>query len=141
MPAAAPSDPLSLSLAALADPTRRAMLRHLARAGDVSVSDLAAPFAISQPAVSKHIKVLERAGLIRRSRTAQFRPCRLEPSALAPVLDWIEQLRVETEAQMDRLEAYLQELQAAAQAAVPGNAVPGNAVPQSTDITQSKETP
>lgn len=126
MPAAARSaspsamDPLSLRLAALADPTRRAMLLHLARRGPASVSDLGQPFAISQPAVSKHIKVLERAGLISRQRSAQFRPCRLEPAALAPVIDWLDELKAQTEAQLDRLEAYLAELQAAGAAAVTG---------------------
>lgn len=119
--AEAASDPLSLRLAALADPTRRAMLIHLARRGPASVTDLGQPFAMTQPAISKHIKVLERAGLISRGRSAQFRPCRLEPAALAPVLDWIADLKRETEAQLDRLEAYLEELQAAAEAAVPGS--------------------
>jgi DNA-binding transcriptional ArsR family regulator len=123
MPAEA-LDPLSLRLAALADPTRRAMLSHLARRGPTSVTDLGQPFAMSQPAISKHIKVLERAGLITRSRTAQFRPCRLEPAALAPLQDWIATLKAETEAHLDRLEAYLAHLQSAAAAAVPGTDSP-----------------
>jgi DNA-binding transcriptional ArsR family regulator len=114
-------DPLSLRLAALADPTRRAMLVHLARRGPTSAGDLGQPFAMTQPAISKHLKVLERAGLISRSRSAQFRPCRLVPAALAPVQDWIADLKADTEAQLDRLEAYLDHLQSAAAAAVPGS--------------------
>lgn len=134
MPAAAPSatDPLSLRLSALADPTRRAMLLHLARRGPASVSDLGQPFAITQPAVSKHIKVLERAGLISRQRSAQFRPCRLEPAALAPVIDWLDELKAQTEAQLDRLEAYLAELQAAGAAAVTGTSAGTPSAPDTT---------
>lgn len=122
MPAAAShpaQDPLSLRLAALADPTRRAMLLHLARRGPTSATDLGQPFAMTQPAISKHLKVLERAGLITRSRSAQFRPCRLEPAALSPLQDWIADLKRETEAQFDRLEAYLDQLQSAAAPAAP----------------------
>ena len=121
MPAAAEAatDPLSLRLAALADPTRRAMLVHLARRGPTPATELGQPFAMTQPAISKHLKVLERAGLITRSRSAQFRPCRLEPLALEPVQDWIADLRRQTEAQLDRLEAYLEQLQSAAAQAAP----------------------
>ncbi len=115
-----PQDPLSLRLSALADPTRRAMLVHLARRGPTSAGDLGQPFAMTQPAISKHLKVLERAGLITRSRSAQFRPCRLEPAALSPLQDWIADLKRDTEVQLDRLEAYLDQLQAAA-ATVPGS--------------------
>lgn len=137
MPAAARSaqsatDPLSLRLAALADPTRRAMLLHLARRGPASVSDLGQPFAITQPAVSKHIKVLERAGLISRQRSAQFRPCRLEPAALAPVIDWLDELKAQTEAQLDRLEAYLAELQTAGAAAVTGTGTGTSSTPDTS---------
>lgn len=143
MPAAphteTPTDPLSMRLAALADPTRRAMLVRLARGGPASAGDLGQPFAISQPAVSKHLKVLERAGLISRGRSAQFRPCRLEPAALAPVMDWIADLKRETEAQLDRLEAYLAELQAAAEAAVPGSDQP--AVQKTPDTDPRKDIP
>jgi DNA-binding transcriptional ArsR family regulator len=124
MPAAAAHDPLSLCLAAMSDPTRRAILAQLARGGPAMVSDLGRPFAMSQPAISKHVKVLEQAGLISRSRSAQSRPCRLEPLALTPVMDWIDTLRRDTEAQLDRLEAYLTHLQSAAAAAVPGSPSP-----------------
>ena len=123
MPVAAQSDqdPLSLRLTALADPTRRAILVHLARSGPTSAGDLGQPFAITQPAISKHLKVLERAGLITRSRSAQFRPCRLVPEALSPLQHWIEVLKQDTEAQLDRLEVYLEHLQSAAAAAVTGS--------------------
>ena len=103
-------DRLSDTFQALADPTRRAILARLAH-GEASVSDLAKPFAISQPAISKHLKVLERAGLISRSREAQYRPCRLEPEALKRVDEWLEEYRRLWEARLDRLEAYLSKLQ------------------------------
>ncbi len=105
-------DHLSATFAALADPTRRAILGRLA-AGEASVTELAAPFAITLPAVSKHLKVLERAGLISRTRDAQWRPCRLEPGALKEVDDWVERYRALWEERLDRLGAYLRELQAA----------------------------
>jgi DNA-binding transcriptional ArsR family regulator len=95
---------------ALADPTRRAILARLA-SGEASVTDLAKPFAISQPAISKHLKVLERAGLISRSREAQYRPCRLEPQALKRVDEWLDEYRRLWEARLDRLEVYLSKLQ------------------------------
>lgn len=95
---------------ALADPTRRAILARLA-SGEASVNDLAKPFAISQPAISKHLKVLERAGLISRSREAQYRPCRLEPEALKKVDEWLENYRRLWNARLDRLETYLNKLQ------------------------------
>jgi DNA-binding transcriptional ArsR family regulator len=104
-------DRLSTTLAALADPTRRAILARLAR-GETSVTELAEPFAMSLPAVSKHLKVLERAGLIARSRTAQWRPCRLEAAPLGEVAGWLEHYRRFWEASLDRLDDYLQELQA-----------------------------
>jgi len=106
-----PLDPLSATFSALADPTRRAILARLAL-GETSVSELAKPFDISGPAISKHLKVLERAGLIARGREAQWRPCRLEPIALKGVDEWLERYRVFWEQRLDRLEDYLRELQA-----------------------------
>jgi DNA-binding transcriptional ArsR family regulator len=105
------SDPLTTTLAALADPTRRAILARLAL-GETSVTELAEPFPMSLPAVSKHLKVLERAGLIARGRAAQWRPCRLHAAPLKDVADWIEHYRAFWEQSLDRLEGYLQELQA-----------------------------
>src|SRR5262252_3221290 len=106
-----PPDRLSATFAALADPTRRAILARLA-SGESSVTDLAAPFDMSLPAVSKHLKVLERAGLIVRGREAQWRPCRIEPRALKKVDDWLERYRRLWVERLDRLEEYLRELQA-----------------------------
>jgi len=103
-------DPLSTTFAALADPTRRAILARLAL-GETSVTDLAEPFRMSLPAVSKHLKVLERAGLITRSREAQWRPCRLEPKALKGVDDWLARYRALWEKRLDRLDDYLKTLQ------------------------------
>lgn len=110
MPAAFAADPLSATFAALADPTRRAILARLA-AGEASVGELAAPFEISAPAVTKHLKVLERAGLITRSRQAQWRPCKIEAKPLQDASHWIEQYRQLWEARLDRLEDYLKVLQ------------------------------
>lgn len=107
------NDHLTVVFAALADPTRRAILERLAE-GEVSVNDLAAPFAISLPAISRHLKVLERAGLISRGRSAQWRPCRLEPAALSDVVDWVGHYRNVYEARFDRLEAHLKDVQRAA---------------------------
>lgn len=104
-------DALSTTFSALADPTRRAILARLAQ-GETTVTELAEPFAMSMPAVSKHLKVLERAGLIERGREAQWRPCKLTPQPLAEVSDWVEQYRRLWEQRLDRLEAYLQTLQA-----------------------------
>jgi DNA-binding transcriptional ArsR family regulator len=101
------ADPLSLKFAALADPTRRAILARLA-SGETSVMKLAEPFAISLPAVSKHLKVLEGAGLVSRSRDAQWRPCRIEAGGLKPVDDWLERYRQFWEVRLDRLEEYLE---------------------------------
>ena len=106
-------DPLSTTFAALADPTRRAILARLTL-GETSVSELAKPFDISAPAISKHLKVLERAGLITRGRSAQWRPCRIEPGALRGVDDWLERYRRLWEERFDRLDDYLRELQAKA---------------------------
>jgi DNA-binding transcriptional ArsR family regulator len=104
-------DRLSITLAALADPTRRAILARLAL-GETSVTELAEPFEMSLPAVSKHLKVLERAGLIARGREAQWRPCRIEPAALKHVDDWLEEYRRLWDARLDRLDNYLKKLQA-----------------------------
>lgn len=104
-------DKLSTTFAALADPTRRAILGKLTR-GEKSVKDLAKPFKMSLPAVSKHLKVLERAGLIERSREAQWRPCRLKPQRLKAAADWLDTYRQFWEQRLDRLEEYLRELQA-----------------------------
>lgn len=103
-------DHLSSTFAALADPTRRAILVRLA-AGEASVTELARPFAMTLPAVSKHLKVLERAGLIARSREAQWRPCRLAPGPLKAVADWVEPYRQLWEQRLDRLDEYLHDLQ------------------------------
>jgi DNA-binding transcriptional ArsR family regulator len=101
---------LDATFAALADPTRRALLARLA-AGEAGVMQLAKPFNMSQPAVSKHLKVLERAGLIVRGRRAQSRPCRLQAAPLREVADWIERYRRYWEQSFDRLDAYLSKLQ------------------------------
>jgi DNA-binding transcriptional ArsR family regulator len=106
-----PADRLSATFAALADPTRRAILARLAL-GESSVSELAEPFDISLPAISRHLKVLERAGLIARGREAQWRPCRIEPEALKEVDRWLERYRRFWDASFDRLDGYLRELQA-----------------------------
>jgi DNA-binding transcriptional ArsR family regulator len=104
------ADHLSATFAALADPTRRAILVRLA-SGEASVKELAQPFQISMPAISKHLKVLERAGLIERGRKAQWRPCRLEAIPLKEVADWVERYRQFWEESFDRLDDYLRELQ------------------------------
>jgi DNA-binding transcriptional ArsR family regulator len=100
------NDLLSLKLQALADPTRRAMLKRL-REGEATVNELAAPFEMSLPAISKHVKVLEKAGLITRGRNAQQRPCRLSPAALKEVDDWMSAYRDMWNERLDRLEDYL----------------------------------
>jgi DNA-binding transcriptional ArsR family regulator len=104
------SDNLSATFAALADPTRRAILARLA-SGEVSVKELAEPFDMSGPAITKHLKVLERANLISRGRHAQQRPCRLKASPLKDAVDWLEHYRCFWEHRFDRLDEYLQELQ------------------------------
>jgi DNA-binding transcriptional ArsR family regulator len=106
-----PADRLSATFSALADPTRRAILARLAL-GETSVAELAAPFSISPPAVTKHLKVLQRAGLITQGRQAQWRPCRLEAAPLQEAAGFIEQYRQFWEQRFDRLDAYLQQLQA-----------------------------
>jgi DNA-binding transcriptional ArsR family regulator len=105
-----PTDQLSATFAALADPTRRAILARLA-SGECSVTQLAAPFEMSMPAVSKHLRVLERAGLIARSRAAQWRPCHIQAGPIKRVADWTERYRDIWEQRLDRLDTYLQELQ------------------------------
>src|SRR5689334_24732432 len=106
-----PTDSLSTTFAALSDPTRRAILARLA-SGECSVTELAAPFDMSMPAVSKHLRVLERAGLVARRRDAQWRPCRIEAGPLKDVADWTEHYRHIWEERLDRLGDYLQELTA-----------------------------
>ncbi len=105
-----PEDRLSVTFAALADPTRRAILARLAL-GETSVGELAEPFAMSLPAVSKHLKVLERAGLISRSRAAQWRPCKLEAGPLKDLSGWLERYRRFWDESFDRLDEYLDQLQ------------------------------
>ena len=105
-----PDDRLSAAFSALADPTRRAILARLAL-GETTVGELAEPFAMSLPAVSKHLKVLERAGLITRGREAQWRPCRIEPGPLKDVAAWLERYRRFWDESFDRLDEYLQQLQ------------------------------
>src|SRR5437667_9996091 len=106
----ADDDQLSLTLAALADPTRRAMLARLAE-GEATVLELAEPFALKLPTISKHLKVLQRAGLITQGRQAQWRPCRLEAAPLKEISDWVERYRRFWEESFDRLDEYLNELQ------------------------------
>ena len=116
--AAAP-DPLTLTFAALAYPTRRAILARL-RSGEASVMELAAPFALSQPTISKHIKVLERAGLIRRGRDAQRRPCQIEPQRLREAAAWLGGYRHFWDASFERLDGLLEELATAPTKPAPG---------------------
>lgn len=118
---------LDATFAALADPTRRAILARLA-SGETSVKDLCEPFELSQPAISKHLKVLERAGLIARSREAQSRPARLQPEPLKQAADWIDHYRRFWEESFDRLDAYLQRLQKA------------DALPAITDTPRPRKT-
>lgn len=108
MQAAASANHLDAVFAALADPTRRAILARLAQ-GEATVTELAAPFAVSLPAISKHLKVLERAGLITRGREAQWRPCRIDAAPLKEVADWVEAYRTLWDARFDRLDAYIRE--------------------------------
>lgn len=113
-------DRLSTTFSALADPTRRAILARLAR-GEASVTELAEPFAMSLPAVSKHLKVLERAGLVARGRAAQWRPCRLEAGPLKDVTEWLEHYRRFWDESFDRLDGYLRELQTVGDENAPRN--------------------
>jgi DNA-binding transcriptional ArsR family regulator len=116
--AALPENELNAVFAALADPTRRAIVARLAQ-GDCAVQELAQPFELSAPAITKHLKVLERAGLITRSRVAQSRPCHLQPQALDHAMDWVQQYRRMWEGRLDRLDAYLMNLQAQSPQAAP----------------------
>lgn len=102
-------DPLSATFAALADPTRREILARLTK-GEATVTELAAPFDMTLPAITKHLRVLERAGLIRRSRQAQRRPCRIETAPLQFAAEWMEQYKVQWEQRLERLDSYIQEL-------------------------------
>src|SRR6266568_937959 len=104
------ADPLSMTLSALADPTRRAILARLAT-GEATVNELAAPFEISLPAISRHLKVLESAGLISRSRTAQWRPCKIDAGPLKNIATWVERYRCLWDESFDRMDEYLNELQ------------------------------
>ena len=106
-----PADRLSTVLSALSDPTRRAIIARLAESGETSVTALAKPFRMSLPAVSKHLRVLEAAGLISRGRDAQWRPARLEAAPLKDVSDWVERYRMFWEKRFDRLDKYLHDLQ------------------------------
>jgi len=106
-----PADQLTSTFAALADPTRRAILAHL-MSGEASVTELAEPFEMSMPAISRHLKVLETAGLISRGRAAQWRPCRIQPAPLQEVAKWVEEYRMAWEQRLDRLHDYLGELKA-----------------------------
>jgi DNA-binding transcriptional ArsR family regulator len=103
-------DQLSLTLSALADPTRRAILARLAQ-GDATVNDLAAPFDLRLPTISKHLKVLQRAGLVSQGRRAQWRPCHLEAAPLKDVAEWVERFRANWEQRFEQLDVYLAELQ------------------------------
>jgi len=132
------TDRLSMTLSALADPTRRAILARLTL-GETSVTELAEPFKMSQPAVSKHLKVLERAGLIARGREAQWRPCRLEAGPLREVNDWLEHYRKFWEQSLDRLEDYLQQLQAEEAKAMETGALETTASDDRTSAPQAAE--
>lgn len=127
-------DALSNTFAALADPTRRAILARLSL-GEASVGDLSKPFAMSAPAVTKHLKVLQRAGLISQGRQAQWRPCKLEAKPLMEAADWVAQYRQHWEERLDRLEDYLQTLQS-----TPGNNATASAAPGTTPATLTPKT-
>lgn len=122
-------DTLSITLSALADPTRRTMLLRLAE-GNASVSELGKGIPLSQPAISKHIKVLEKAGLISRSKSAQLRPCQLEPAPLKEVITLIDTFRQLSEERFDSLENYLQELQS--------NSIPSSKLKSTNFLTKGK---
>jgi len=133
------SDQLSNTFAALADPTRRAILARLA-SGEASVTELAKPFDMSMPAISKHLKVLERAGLIAHGREAQWRPRRLEPTALKEVHDWVEHYRQFWEQSFDRLDAYLHKLKhEQLKSSSPKDSSPKTAEPKPEKIHKEKK--
>jgi len=131
------SDALSTTFAALADPTRRAILARLSL-GEASVGDLSQPFAMSAPAVTKHLKVLQRAGLISQGRQAQWRPCKLEAKPLMEAADWVAQYRQHWEERLDRLENYLQTLQSTPASDTP-SAKPMTKVPKPTKPTTTRK--
>ncbi len=131
------TDPLSLTFAALADPTRRAILARLAT-GEATVNELAEPFAMSLQAVSKHLKVLEHAGLISRGRDAQYRPCRIEAEPLDAAMTWIEQNRQIWEERFDQLGAHLRDLQGSA--SPPAPAKPANPTKSKKSKKSTKST-
>ncbi|MGA7155716.1 MAG: metalloregulator ArsR/SmtB family transcription factor [Acidobacteriaceae bacterium] len=130
-------DPISSTFAALADPTRRAILARLAL-GETSVTELAEPFEMSMPAVSKHLRVLERAGLISRGREAQWRPCKLKAEPLRDAAGWLEHYRQFWEQSFDRLDEYLQRLQAEKALHAKTNHTPAHPAP-STKLKKHKE--
>lgn len=130
-------DHLSATFSALADPTRRAILARLAL-GETSVNDLAKPFDISGPAISRHLKVLEQAGLITRGREAQWRPCKLEAKALRPVDDWLERYRKLWEERFDRLDDYLRELQTQGEEPAPKASGPKDRKPKNDKPKERK---
>ncbi len=127
---------LTQIFSALSDPTRRAILARLSE-GEAPVKELAAPFELSGPAITKHLKVLERAGLISRSREGQLRPCRLEPKALEPAAEWIEQYRAMWEERFDRLDAYLKSVAAAAPS--PSVPAPAASTPKAASSPKAKK--
>lgn len=129
-------DSLSLTFSALADPTRRAMLAQL-RNGEASVTDLAKPYGMSLPAITKHIKVLEKAGLITKSKEAQWRPCRLKEDGLRQAADWMEEYRAYWEASFDRLEVYLNTVTAEKKSS-PESKLSGMAEEKKTIIAKAK---
>ena len=131
------TESLNSTFAALADPTRRAILARLAL-GEASVAELSKPFSMSAPAVTKHLKVLQRAGLVSQGRQAQWRPCRLQPAPLREAANWVAQYRQHWEERLDRLEEYLADLQASPTeaGATIANAAPGAA----SDLTQNTHT-
>lgn len=133
------SDRLSNTFAALADPTRRAILARLA-SGEASVKELAQPFDMTPPAITKHLKVLERSGLIARSRDAQKRPCRLKAKPLKEAVDWLERYRELWEERLDRLDEYLQELQSQTQSKTHAQAS-SDAPAQTSSPSKKKEKP
>ncbi|SEG61127.1 DNA-binding transcriptional regulator, ArsR family [Bryocella elongata] len=132
-------DTISHTFAALADPTRRAILARLAL-GETSVTELAAPFEMSMPAVSKHLRVLEKAGLVERGREAQFRPCRLRAQPLEQAVGWLEQYRQFWEQSFDRLDAYLQRIQAEQAATSPPGSPPTPAKAKQTATNKTRNT-
>ena len=131
------TDTLSMTFAALSDPTRRAMLARLVQ-GEASVNELAAPFRMSLPAVSKHIKVLEKAGLLIKTRNAQQRPCKIDGEQLKQAVDWIEQYRQLWEGRLDRLDAYLLELHANESVARSAQEMPPNPAASKPTDTPAK---